>query len=145
MRLSELIPTLDKVEIQFYNTELFVTIRHTDQVLLRKIRENSASPYNRRRTKDIGELDDDAIVDAYADLVLIDFRGITEDHHDDSDILIKDRRQILYPCTKENKRKLLHSNIDLRQWLIQEAANVRNFIVHDPEEVEADQKKLSSY
>lgn len=135
MRLSELIPTKSTVELCFYG-DFYVTLRHTDEALLKEMRKRASAPHNKRRRSD--ELDEEAIINAYAELVFIDFRGL---YHD-----TKSSQGNLEPIqnTLEFRKKLLHANIDFRSWIIQEAGNVQNFVLEHPEEVEEDQKKLNA-
>lgn len=140
MRLAELIPTKDTAEIRYGDTDLWAEIRYTDEVLLKEIRARTTGRYSRRRSN-LGEIDTTAITDAYADLVLVRFWGVTIDDPEDTVGVNGNKRQIPYPCTEKTKRELLHRHNDVKNWIAEEAADERNFILHDPKDVEEDQKK----
>lgn len=60
------------------------------------------------------ELATDATIEAMADAVLLDWKGLTANG-------------VEFPCTRENRVKLLKSSRVLREWVSAESSNLTNF------------------
>jgi len=126
VRFDDIIPSADTAWLTYYR-DFQVQIRHNDEVISRKIAEycsNESFGGRRRASNFLDDLDIEKLSDAYAEFLIIDWKGITDQ---DGELL---------PCSTENKRKLLHKNIDFRRWVGDESQNVKNFIPKSSSEEE---------
>lgn len=125
MQLNEIVPSVDTVWLP-YHGDFHVQIRHNDEVIARKISEFCASNEigsRRRGGNFLDDLDIQRLTDAYAEYLIVDWRGLT------------DSNKQPMPCSLDNRKLVLHKNIDFRRWVGEESQNVKNFIPKpNPEE-----------
>lgn len=125
MQISEVVPSVDTVWLP-YHGDFQVQIRHNDEVVARKISEFCASSEigsRRRGGNFLDDLDIERLTDAYAEYLIVDWKGLTD----------SEKKPML--CSLENRKLILHKNIDFRRWVGEESQRVKNFIPKpEPEE-----------
>ena len=125
MKLSNLIPANETAWVSFIG-DFRVLLRHTDEVMARKIREDSTDKFKqRKRFSDIEDVNPKLLMDAYAKNIILNWEGIFEE----DDITP-------FPCTDENKKMFIHKNLDFQRWVVVESGNIQNFLAVGNQEEE---------
>ena len=114
MKFGELIPSKMQVELR-YSGDFFVTLNYIDETLARKIRESVADGGGSRR-RILDSMDPEKLPDAYAEYGIGGWKGLENDDGTPT------------PCSQENKRKIMHANLDFQRWVMEETQNTKNFL-----------------